>query len=85
MYDIFCLFKANIQKPRDLIDTSMTETYNQLPLMKFVDKTERRVKVTNLDSSHTFWILFVHDSINVCIYLYILILIFEWVIIYLYN
>lgn len=47
------------------MNTSVMESYDNLPLMKFVDKTERRVIVTNLDSDHTFWILFVHDSINV--------------------
>lgn len=36
-----------------------------LPLMKFVDKTERSVTVTGVDSNHTFWLLFVHDKINV--------------------
>lgn len=41
--------------------------YDELPLMKFSDKTERSVNVVSVDSNHTFWILFVHDSINVSI------------------
>lgn len=45
--------------------TSIAETCGNLPLMKFVDKTERSVTVISVDSNHTFWILFVHDSINV--------------------
>lgn len=49
------------------MDTSMTNLYDELPLMKFTDRTERSVNVVSIDSNHTFWILFVHDSINVCI------------------
>lgn len=63
--NIFLLFKADKKKRDDIMNTSLTETCNNLPLMKFVDKTERSVSVINVDSNHTFWILFVHDNINV--------------------
>lgn len=49
------------------MDTSITESYD-LPLMKFIDKTERSVTVASVDSNHTFWILFVHDKINVLLF-----------------
>lgn len=63
---IDCL-KADKKKPADLLDTSVTEFCENLPIMKFVDKTERSVTVASLDSNYTFWVLFVHDSINVII------------------
>ncbi|XP_022175197.1 uncharacterized protein LOC111037126 isoform X2 [Myzus persicae] len=55
---------ADKKKPADLLDTSVTEFCENLPIMKFVDKTERSVTVASLDSNYTFWVLFVHDSIN---------------------
>lgn len=33
--------------------------------MKFVDKTERNVTVSSIDSNHMFWIIFVDETINV--------------------
>jgi len=55
------------------LDTSVTESYENLPIMHFVDKTERSVTVSSVDSNNTFWVLFVHDSINVIIIIPILI------------
>lgn len=52
------------------MDTSVTESYENLPIMHFVDKTERSVTVSSVDSNNTFWVLFVHDSINVIIIIY---------------
>lgn len=49
------------------MDSSVAETSTDLPLMKFIDKTERSVSVISVDSNYTFWIRFVHDSINVFI------------------
>ncbi|CAI6350990.1 unnamed protein product [Macrosiphum euphorbiae] len=55
---------ADKKKHTDLMDTSVTESYENLPIMHFVDKTERSVTVSSVDSNNTFWVLFVHDSIN---------------------
>lgn len=33
--------------------------------MKFVDKTERNVTVSSIDSNHMFWITFVDENKNV--------------------
>lgn len=61
-----CL-KAIKEKRTDLLDTSVTESLENLPIMSLVDKTERSVTVASVDSNYTFWVLFVHDSINVII------------------
>lgn len=58
------------------MDSSTAEAYSNLPLMTFLDTTERTVTVTSVDSNHTFWIRFVQDKINVFISSYILTLIF---------
>jgi len=63
---IDCL-KVNKQKHTELMNTSVVESYEDLPIMKFIDKTERSVTVASVDSNNTFWVLFVHDSINVII------------------
>ncbi|XP_050537895.1 uncharacterized protein LOC126903619 isoform X2 [Daktulosphaira vitifoliae] len=49
------------------LDQSMDTTVNECnaPLMKFVDKTERQVVVTTIDSSQKIWIRFIHDKINI--------------------
>lgn len=47
------------------MNESKETTLVEFPLMKFVDKTERTATVTIVDSNHMFWILFIHDSINV--------------------
>lgn len=47
--------------------SEVEETCSNLPLMKFVDKTERTVTVASVDSNHTFWLRFVQDKINVFI------------------
>lgn len=49
------------------MNTCVTESCEDLPIMKFVDKTEKSVTVASVDSNYTFWVIFVHDSINVII------------------
>lgn len=58
--------RADKKKPKVILKTEdvVTESFENLPIMKFVDKTERSVTVASIDSNYTFWVLFVHDSIN---------------------
>ncbi|XP_025200911.1 tudor domain-containing protein 7-like [Melanaphis sacchari] len=52
------------KKHKELLDIPTTESSENLFVMKLVDKTERSVTVTSLDSNNNIWVLFVHDSIN---------------------
>lgn len=55
---------ANKKKHKEFLDISLTESSENLLVMKLVDKTERTVTVASVDSNYTFWVLFVHDRIN---------------------
>jgi len=54
------------------LNISLTESSENLLVMKLVDKTERTVTVASVDSNYTFWVLFVHDRINVIMNYFIL-------------
>lgn len=71
-YYIFKLFKTDKQNYDKLMNSSMVKMYRNLPLMKFIDKTERKIRVVNVDNDHLFWILLTHDKMNVFIYIYFL-------------